>query len=82
MSSSSEIFEIPKYYYFQSGNNYSGSKGDFNYKIITTSETIKCIIWHGKLCSMKAVIEDEKEFENSEEGFAGLIKWLETVYNS
>ena len=29
----SEIFEIPKYYYFESGNDFSGSKDDFSYKI-------------------------------------------------
>lgn len=72
----SKIFEIPKYYYFQSGNDYSGSKGDFNYKIIT-SEKIKCLTWHGKFCSMKSEIENEKDFENSENGFSELISWLE-----
>ncbi|MDY4414056.1 MAG: hypothetical protein SPE43_06825 [Ruminococcus sp.] len=77
----SEIFDIPKYYYFKSGNDYSGSKGDFSYKIIT-SDTIKCLTWHGKLCSMKAEIENEKEFENSEKGFAELIKWLEEMYKN
>ncbi|MDD7184072.1 MAG: hypothetical protein PUH54_00105 [Oscillospiraceae bacterium] len=77
----SEIFDIPKYYYFKSGNDYSGSKGDFSYKIIT-ADTIKCLTWHGKLCSMKAEIENEKEFENSEKGFAELIKWLEEMYKN
>lgn len=78
--SSSEIFDIPKYYYFKSGNDYSGSKDDFSYKIIT-SDTIKCLTWHGRLCSMKAEIENEQEFEKSEEGFLELIKWLESRYN-
>ncbi len=75
----SKIFDIPKYYYFQSGNDYSGSKGDFSYKIIT-SDTIKCLTWHGRLCSMKAEIENQKNFEKSEEGFSELIKWLEEMY--
>lgn len=78
----SEIFDIPKYYYFESGNDYSGSKGDFSYKIITTDENIKCLTWHGKLCSMKAVIENEKDFENSEKGFMELISWLEEKYKN
>ena len=80
MPSVSEVFEIPKFYYFDSGNDYSGSKGDFAYKIIT-GETLKCMTWHGRLCSMKADIENEQEFERSEEGFAAMIKWLEEKYD-
>lgn len=79
MPSVSEKFEIPKFYYFDSGNHYSGSKGDFSYKIIT-GETLRALTWHGRLCSMKAEIEHEQEFERSEQGFAEMIKWLESLY--
>lgn len=75
----SEIFDIPKFYYFESGNEYSGSKGKFSYKIIN-SEALKCLTWHGKLCSMKAEIENEAEFEKTQEGFNAMIKWLEERY--
>lgn len=75
----SEIFDIPKFYYFDSGNDYSGSKDNFSYKIIT-SEKLKCLTWHGKLCSMKANIENEAEFERTQEGFDEMIKWLEEKY--
>lgn len=76
----SEIFDIPKYYYFDSGNDYSGSKGNFSYKI-KNGEKLTCLTWHGKLCSMKAEIENEGEFEKSEEGFMEMIKWLESKYS-
>lgn len=76
----SEIFDIPKFYYFQSGNDYSGSKGDFSYKVIT-SDTMKCLTWYGRLCSMKAEIEHEHEFEKTQEGFDAMIKWLEDRFN-
>ena len=75
----SEIFEIPKFFYFDSGNDFSGSKGDFSYKIIT-SDKFTCKTWHGKLCSMKAEIENEAEFEKTQEGFDEMIKWLESKY--
>lgn len=75
----SEIFEIPLFYYFDSGNDYSGSKGDFSYKIIT-GEKLKCLTWHGRLCSMKAEIEHEEEFDRTQEGFDAMIKWLEERY--
>lgn len=79
-TSVSTIFEIPKFYYFDSGNDYSGSKDDFSFKIIT-GEVFKALTWHGRLCSMKAEIENEKEFERSQEGFDAMIKWLEEMYN-
>ena len=75
----SEIFEIQKFYYFESGNDFSGSKDDFSYKI-ANGDTMKCMIWHGRLCSMKAEIEHEAEFERTQEGFEAMIKWLEEQY--
>ena len=78
-TSVSEIFEIPKFYYFDSGNDYSGSKDDFSYKIIT-GETLRAMTWHGKLCSMKAEIENKQDFERNQEGFNAMIKWLEEKY--
>jgi hypothetical protein len=77
----SEVFEIPKFYYFESGNDYSGSKGDFSYKIINDGK-LKCLTWHGKLCSMKAEIEHESEFDLTQEGFDSMIKWLEEQYKA
>lgn len=76
----SNIFEIPKFYYFESGNDYSGSRGDMSYKI-QNGDMMKCLTWHGKLCSMKADIEHEAEFEKTQEGFEAMIKWLEDRYN-
>lgn len=76
----SAVFEIPKFYYFQSGNDYSGSRGDFSYKIIN-GENLKCLTWHGRLCSMKAQIENEAEFPVTEDGFSQLVAWLEEKYS-
>ncbi|WP_294412004.1 hypothetical protein [uncultured Ruminococcus sp.] len=75
----SEIFEIPKFYYFESGNDFSGSKGEFSYKICN-GDVLKCMTWHGRFCSMKAEIEHEAEFERTQEGFDAMIKWLEEQY--
>ncbi len=76
----SEIFDIPKFYYFESGNDYSGSKNDLSYKILN-GDMLKCMTWHGRLCSMKAKIENEAEFEKTQDGFDAMIKWLEDKYN-
>lgn len=79
-TSVSEIFEIPKFYYFDSGNDYSGSCGDIAFKVIT-GDKLKAMTWHGRLCSMKAEIEHEEEFDRTQEGFNAMIKWLEDRYN-
>lgn len=75
-TSSSKLLDIPRYYYFSSGNDYSGSLDDFTYKI-KNGESLKALTWHGRLCSDKAVIEEEMDFEKSEKGFEDMIKWLE-----
>lgn len=80
MPSVSKIFEIPKFYYFDSGNDYSGSLNDFSYKIIT-KEKFRALTWHGRLCSMKAKIENEQEFERTQQGFDEMIKWIEQKYS-
>ncbi|MBQ8823902.1 MAG: hypothetical protein IJZ64_01570 [Ruminococcus sp.] len=78
----SEIFDIPKFYYFQSKNIFTGSKDNFfQYKIIPT-DVLTIQIWHGKLCSMKAKIEIEQTFSMTQEGFDEMIKWLENLYQS
>lgn len=77
-TSASKVLDIPRYYYFSSGNDYSGSLGDFTYKI-KNGDNLKAMTWHGRLCSEKAEIENEMEFERSESGFEAMIKWLEEM---
>jgi len=82
MPSASDIFEIPEYYYFEAGNDFSGSMGDFAYKIVN-GEQMHVMTWHGRLCSMKAEIEQTADFDRTEEGFRAMVKWIgETYQNS
>ncbi len=76
----SKYFDIPKFYYFQSKNVFTGSKDQtFNYKIIP-GEMLKVQIWHGLVCSDKAEIETEQEFPMDQDGFDAMIKWLEDTW--
>ncbi|MBQ8687072.1 MAG: hypothetical protein IJ512_00830 [Ruminococcus sp.] len=76
----SRYFDIPKLYYFQSKNVFTGSKNNtFNYKI-TPGETLKVQLWHGMFCSEKAEIEQEQEFSLDQPGFDEMIAWLEEQY--
>jgi hypothetical protein len=81
MPSASEIFEIPEYYYFEAGNDFSGSMGDFAYKIIN-GEQLHVMTWHGRLCSMKAEIEKTADFDRTEEGFRAMVKWIGETYQN
>ena len=77
-TSASWKFEIPGWHYFKSGNDYSGSIGEFAYKI-KNGDSLKCLTWHGRLCSMKATIEHEKDFEKTPEGFMEMVGWIEEL---
>ncbi len=76
----SKIFDIPRLYYFESTNVYTGSKNQtFNFKI-TPGEKLKVQIWHGMICSDKAEIEITEEFPLTQEGYDAMIKWLEDTF--
>ena len=47
-----------------------------------TGEKLVCKTWHGRLCSEKAAIENQQEFDRTQEGFDAMIEWLESVYSS
>ncbi|WP_298482772.1 hypothetical protein [uncultured Ruminococcus sp.] len=73
----SEIFDIPQFSYFQFGNDFTGSYGTLSYKI-TPGDEMTVQIWHSRLCSELAEIEEEHKYPMDEEGFHALLRWLET----
>lgn len=79
-TSASEIFDLRNFYYYKCGNIFSGSLNNFNYKIIPKENELTVLIWHGMLCYELAEIEIEKNFPLDEDGFANMIKWLESEY--
>ena len=73
--------DIRKIDYYLAGNDFSGSEGDFNFKIIPI-EKLKVYIWHGKYCFQKSKPEVSAEFELTEEGLENVKKFLTEKYNS
>ncbi len=73
----SEIFDIPQFSYFEFGNVFTGSRGSLSYKIMP-GEQITVQIWHSKLCSDVAEIEEEQNFPMEESGFREALRWLES----
>ncbi len=53
-----EIFYLPPYSFFESGNIYTGSHRTLSYKVTMTEEEMVLQIWHSRLCYDKAVNEE------------------------
>lgn len=81
-TSSSEIFDLRNFYFYKSGNVFTGSLGSFNYKIVPGNDDLTALTWHGLLCSELANIENQKTVPLTQEGFDELIKWLEDTYKN
>ena len=58
---------------------FSGSKGNFNYKIIP-KENFHLLIWYGKNCSAKSEIVAEADFPLEEESRPLICDWLDEQY--
>lgn len=80
---------LPKWVYFTSGNVYSGSTGDFNFKIWPGNESkgeeLRAVSWRGKGClggtlSAKEP-KSEAAFPMNEKGFADMTAWLTNLLN-
>lgn len=77
--SASKVFDIPKYYYFEAGNNYIGSLNGMNFKIDNTEELV-VYLYYGVKCFELSTPYIQKSFLKSEEGYAELVSWLECEY--
>lgn len=74
-----EEFTILPLEYFTFKNNFSGSRGQFNYKIIP-KEQFHLIVWYGKNCSAKSEIVSETDFPLEEESRPLICQWLAEEY--
>lgn len=74
------IFEIRDYEYFKNKNIFSGSAGDFQYRIAPEGEILKASVWKGKKCFQLSEMLEEKEFSASEEGVSKTIEWIKQKF--
>ena len=75
-------FDIPRIFYFESGNIFTGSRKDLNFRIVPDKENLTVSVWHGFLCSELAEMEDTGTFPLSEEGHTAMLAWLDKHYHS
>ena len=82
-----EDFFIPTLHTFAMKNSFTGSKGDFRFKIIPSvtmngkevdfeNSSITAKYWHGPFCIEKSTVEGENTFPMSAEGREAMIQWL------
>lgn len=81
---------IPTLHTFAMDNIFTGSCGDFRFRIepavVKASQkevdfeksSIRAWFWHGPLCFEKSEMEGQSEFPMSEEGRLALKSWLES----
>ncbi len=74
-----EAFTILPLEYFSFKNSFSGSRGEFNYKI-TPKDNFHLICWYGKNCSAKSEIVAETDFPLEEESRPLICQWLEEQF--
>lgn len=75
-------FDLCGLSYYESGNVYTGSEGDFCYKVSTREGNLHICLWRGPYCFDKSEIIREQEFPMDEAGFEQLGAWIAQQYES
>jgi len=73
-------FKLLPLEYFSFGNSFSGSRGDFNYKLVPKDGQLELLVWYGKLCSAKSPAAAQAQLPLSEEGRLAAQDWLAEQY--
>jgi hypothetical protein len=80
---------IPNLYAFLNGNAYFGNKGDLRFRIrgvIAGAEgeeqhpVLEAWIWYGKNSLDNSNVDDQKDFDLTDEGRTELLAWLDAKY--
>lgn len=77
--STSKIFDIPQYYYFEAGNDYIGSLNGMNFKI-DNGDNLTVSLYHGVKCFELSEVYQQETFDKNDKGYSNLITWLENEY--
>ena len=75
-------FDIPRIFYFESGNIFTGSRKDLNFRIVPHDDVLDVSVWHCFICSELTEMEDTAQFPMTEEGHGQMIAWLDTKYQA
>ncbi|MBP0989293.1 MAG: hypothetical protein J6S92_13600 [Oscillospiraceae bacterium] len=77
-------FDIPKVFYFKSGNVHTGSRGILRYRVDPKDGILHINVWREDICfelaKERGIIAGEAEYEVSEEGFQQMLDYLQSEY--
>lgn len=78
-------FDIPKTFYFQSGNTHTGSRKHLRYRVEPADGELRTAVWRQDLCYEialeRGLIEAEAAFPLSDEGFEQMLEFLQSEYD-
>lgn len=76
-------FNLPTVEYLKFNNIYSGSCGEFNYKLFPNIEdgSVRVVIWKGKFSFENSNLLLEKNFNFEDNLIKKINKWLKELIN-
>ena len=76
----SGYFDIPVLSWFGQGNRFTGSENTFNFRLEPAKEKLTAYVWYGLSCFELADKEAQLDGENTEEGLAAAITFIDDEY--
>lgn len=77
-------FDIPKVFYFESGNIHTGSRGKLRYRVEPADGQLHITVWREDICyelaAERGMIQGTAEYPVSEEGFQQMLDYLQAEY--
>ena len=78
-------FDIPKVFYFKSGNVHTGSRGALRYRVAPKDGILHIAVWREDICfelaKERGIVTEGTECEVSEEGFQQMLDYLQAEYD-
>ena len=72
--------DIRGIWFYQYGNDFSGSEGLFNFKIIPRDNKLEVYVWYGQYCFQKSTPVAEDKFELTQSGLNQVHDFLKIEF--
>ena len=78
-------FDIPKVFYFETGNTHTGSRKHLRYRVEPAEGILHIAVWRKDVCFEIAeadeAIEGTAEYPVTEEGFQQMLDYLQAEFD-
>lgn len=69
-------YGVPAIGFFENKNIYTGSSGEFRFRIAPGEEGLTVSVWCGKFCYEKSEMIEERCFDRNEAGLEAAVDWV------